>query len=155
MCLASIVICSTNIAFEKISKATSIEAEKQPDWAGFMQYAKEHPDDVFLLPFDRYKNMARSIENTHKAIVPGILNNIHSTGYWNIHLPAINRELKKRGVTNIFRDIKKDNVYVIGDNMSMSFIPFYSDHYHEKLSIDTLHYFGDMPLLKYHLEEQQ
>ena len=37
----------------------------------------------------------------------------------------------------------------------MSLVPFYIDHYHEKLSIDTLRYFGDMPLLKYHSEEQQ
>ena len=63
--------------------------------------------------------------------------------------------MKKRGVTNLFRDVKKDNVYVIGDGQAMSFAPFYSDHYHEKLSIDTLRYFGDMPLLKYRLEEQQ
>ena len=155
VCLACIIICATNIAFDKISKATPIEAEKHPDWAGFMQYAKEHPNDVFLLPFDRYKNMARSIENTRKAIKPGSLDNIHSTGYWNIHLPAVDSELKKRGVTNIFHDIIKENVYVIGDEYSMSFVPFYMDHYHEKLSIDTLRYFGDMPLLKYHQEAQQ
>ena len=155
VCLACVIISATNIAFDKISKNSSIEAEKQPDWAEFVQYAKEHPDDVFLLPFDRYKNMARSIENTHKAITPGSLDNIHSTGYWNIHLPAIDNELKKRGVTNIFHDIKNENVYVIGDENSMSFVPFYMDHYHGKLTIDTLRYFGDMPLLKYHLEEQQ
>lgn len=155
VCLACAIISATNIAFDKMSRESSIEAEMQPDWAMFIQYAKEHSDDVFLLPFQRYKDMARHIGNTHKAIVPGSLDNIHSTGYWNIHLPAIDRELKKRGVTNIFRDIKKDNVYVIGDDNSMSLIPFYIDHYHEKLSIDTLRYFGDMPLLKYHLEEQQ
>ena len=155
VCLACIVINATNIAFDKSSKNSSIEAEKRPDWATFQQYAKEHPDDVFLLPFTRYKDMARHIENTHSAIAPGSLDNIHSTGYWNIHLPAIDNELRKRGVINIFHDIKKDNVYVIGDDNSMSFVPFYIDHYHEKLSIDTLCYFGDMPLLKYHLEEQQ
>ena len=155
VCLASAVISATFIAFDKISRATSIEMEKQPDWTTFLQHAKEHPNDVFLLPFQRYKDMAKYIENTHEAIVPGSLDNIHSTGYWNIHLPAIDRELKKRGVTNMFRDIKKENVYVISDDNSLSFIPFYTEHYHEKLSIDTLRYFGDMPLLKYHLEELQ
>lgn len=155
VCLACVIISATNIAFDRISRASPGEAEKQPDWAGFAQYAKEHPDDVFLLPFSQYKNLARHLENTHRAITPGSLDNIHSTGYWNIHLPAIDKELKKRGVTNIFHDIKKENVYVIGDDNSMSFVPFYNDHYHEKLSIDTLRYFGNMPLLKYHLEEEQ
>ena len=155
VCLACVIISATNIAFDRISRTSSIETEKQPDWAGFAQYAKKHPDDVFLLPFSQYKNLARHLENTHRAITPGSLDNIHSTGYWNIHLPAIDKELKKRGVTNIFHDIKKENVYVIGDDNSMSFVPFYNDHYHEKLSIDTLRYFGNMPLLKYHLEEAQ
>jgi hypothetical protein len=155
VCLVCVIISATNIAFDKISRAPSTEEEKQPDWTAFIQYAQEHPNDVFLLPFQRYKDMARHIGNTLMAIVPGSLDNIHSTGYWNIHLPAIEKELKKRGVTNIFRDIKKDNVYVIGDDESMSLVPFYIDHYHEKLSIDTLRYFGNMPLLKYHLEEQQ
>ena len=155
VCLACVIISATNIAFDRISRASPGEAEKQPDWAGFVQYAKEHSDDVFLLPFSQYKNLARHLENTHRAITPGSLDNIHSTGYWNIHLPAIDKELKKRGVTNIFHDIKKENVYVIGDDNSMSFVPFYNDHYHEKLSIDTLRYFGNMPLLKYHLEEEQ
>lgn len=155
VCLACVIISATNIAFDRISRASPGEAEKQPDWAGFVQYAKKHPDDVFLLPFSQYKNLARHLENTHRAITPGSLDNIHSTGYWNIHLPAIDKELKKRGVTNIFHDIKKENVYVIGDDNSMSFVPFYNDHYHEKLSIDTLRYFGNMPLLKYHLEEEQ
>ena len=155
VCLACIVISATNIAFDKLSKKTSNKAENLPDWTGFMQYAENHPSDVFLLPFSQYKNMAGHIENTHKAISPGSLDNIHSTGYWNIHLPAVDNELKKRGVTNIFHDIKNKNVYVIGDDNSMSFVPFYIDHYHEKLSIDTLRYFGNIPLLKYHLKEQQ
>ena len=155
VCLASSIICATNVIFDKVSETSFVETKKKPDWPSFVQYAKERPNDVFLLPFSRYKDMATHIGNTHKAIIPGSLDNIHSSGYWNIHLPAIDNELKKRGVTNIFRDIKKDNVYVIGDENSLSLVPFYSDHYHEKLSIDTLRYFGDMPLLKYHLEEQQ
>ena len=155
VCLASSVICATNVVFDKVSKDSFTAIEKKPDWPGFVRYAKEHPDDVFLLPFSRYKDMATHIGNTHKAIMPGSLDNIHSAGYWNIHLPAIEKELKKRGVTNVIRDIKKENVYVIGDENSMSLAPFYNEHYHEKLSVDTLRYFGDMPLLKYHLEEQQ
>lgn len=154
VCLASSVICATNVVFDKVSKASSIEAQRKPDWPSFLQYAKEHHDDVFLVPFSRYKDMATHIGNTHKAIVPGSLDNIHSTGYWNIHLPAIDKELKKRGVTNVFHDIKNDNVYVIGDDQALSFVPFYSDHYHEKLAVDTIRYFGDMPLLKYRLEAQ-
>ena len=155
VCLVCVAIGATNVAFDKLSKTSFVDAGKQPDWAGFLQYAKDRPEDVFLLPFARYKEMATRIGNTREAIAPGSLGNIHSTGYWNIHLPAVDKELKKRGVTNIFRDIKNDNVYVIGDGQAMSFVPFYSDHYHEKLSIDTLRFFGDMPLLKYHLEVQE
>ena len=44
---------------------------------------------------------------------------------------------------------------MIGDENSMSLTPFYNEHYHEKLSVDTIRYFGDMPLLKYHLEEHR
>ena len=155
VCLASSIICATNIAFDMMLKASSAEVKEKPDWSTFMRHAKNHPNDVFLLPFGRYKEMAKYIGNTYKAIEPGSLDNIHSSGYWNIHLPAVDNELKKRGVTNMLHDIKNDNVYVIGDEEAMSLIPFYSEHYHEKLSIDTLRYFGDMPLLKYHLEEQQ
>lgn len=155
VCLASAIISATYIIFDRTSESVSRPPEKQADWAGFMRYAREHNDDVFLLPFGRYKEMASIIGNTHEAVAPGSLNNIHSTGYWNIHLPAMNKELEKRGITNIFRDIKKENVYVIGDEQAMSLAPFYSDHYHERLAIDTLRYFGNMPLLKYRLETPQ
>jgi hypothetical protein len=154
VCLACAVISASNVIFDKVAKSAPMPLDKQADWPRFLQYAGEHPDDVFLLPFARYKEMATCIGNTHKAIVPGSLDNIHSTGYWNMHLPAIEKELNKRGVTNLFHDLKNDNVYVIGDGLAVSFVPFYSDHYHERLAIDTLRYFGDMPLLKYHLEEQ-
>ena len=87
------------------------------------------------------------------SVTEGSLDNIYSTGYWNIHLPAMNRELEKRGVSNIFRDIKNKNVYMMDDVVSLSFVPYYSEHYHEMLEIDTLRTFGSMRMLKYHLAE--
>jgi len=155
ICLMAVIVNTANIVFDRESKNGVVESGKKADWTNFVQYAKKHPDDVFLLPFESYKDMAAHIGNTHEAIKPGSLNNIHSTGYWNIHLPAIESELEKRGVSNLFRDVKNDNVYVMGDGQSRSLVPFYEDHYHEKLIIDTLRYFGSMPLLKYHLKEQE
>ena len=63
------------------------------------------------------------------------------------------RELGKRGVTNLFRDIKNDNVFVLNDKQALSFVPFYKEHYHEDLAVDTIRTFGNLFLLKYRVKE--
>lgn len=149
-----LIITGVLFAFDRFSEKTKNQMESNIDWRAFSQYAKEKPGDVFLLPFERYKQLARNSSNVYKAIAPGSWNNIYSTGYWNIHLPPMTQELKKRDVTNIFKDIKKDNVYVLSDKESLSFIPFYSEHYHEILVVDTIKSFGNLHLLKYHSKEK-
>lgn len=117
----------------------------------FVQYTNEHSNDVFVVPFGYYKGLARERGNVFFSVEPGSWNNIFSTGYWNINFPAMESEMKKRGVANLFRDIINENVYVLADEKKMSFIPFYSDHYHKKLEADTLRTFGGLKLLKYRL----
>ncbi|MBR2863802.1 MAG: hypothetical protein IKB97_09700 [Bacteroidaceae bacterium] len=149
VCIASLIISGTYVAFDKVSKAPTVIGETTADWTAFCNYAKKHPDDVFLLPFGRYKDLATHINHAYAAVEPGSWDNIYSSGYWNIHLPAMERELNKRGVSNIIKDVWHDNVYVVADEDALSLAPFYSDHYHEQLTIDTLMHFGKIDLLKY------
>ena len=131
----------------------AIASKENVDWEGFLDYAARHPDNVFMLSFDRYKDLAKKQGRPFRATKAGSLNNIFSFGYWNILLPPMERELEKRGVKNPMHDIVNSNVYVAGDAMGMSLAPFYKDHYHKKLSIDTVMFFGSMPLLTYKLRE--
>lgn len=150
VCLVSLVISGTYIAFDILSnKETKPGSRNSADWLAFLEYAKERPNDVFLLPFTRYKDLATHIEYAYSSIEPGFWNNIFSTGYWNIHLPAMNRELEKRGVSNVIKDVWHDNVFVVSDERMLSLTPYYYDHYHEKLTVDTLISFGNIDLLKY------
>jgi hypothetical protein len=110
---------------------------------------------VFLLPFGRYKEFSRKIERPFTAVEPGSWNNIHSTGYWNMYLPAIERELTKRGVNNLIKDVTKENVYTIAEATNLSLAPFYKVHYHTRLKIDTLTNFGNLQLLKYRARENE
>lgn len=153
VCVASLLSSVAQEAFARVKAPSRVDRQGEPDWEAFLQYTKERGNDVFLLPFDRYQALATYRGNVYRAIPPRSLDNIYSTGYWNIHLPAMNRELAKRGVSNIFKDVKNDNVYVVNDVASLSLVPFYGDHYHEKLEIDTLRAFGSVKLLKYHLAE--
>lgn len=148
------LVCTVTL-FE-LGKAYKISRAKYSgttDWPSFLQYANENKDDVFLLPFGRYKELGAFLGKTYKAIPPDSWDNIHSTGYWNIHLPPMDKELEKRGVTNLFKDVKRDNVFVLSDYQSLSLAPFYRDHYHEELKIDTVGQFGDVFLLKYREKE--
>ena len=153
-----LVILGVNLVFDGWSKAangTQPTSGTQEDWNEFFAYAKSHPDDVFLLPFERYKEFSRKIERPFTAVEPGSWNNIHSTGYWNMYLPAIERELTKRGVDNLIKDVTKENVYTIAEATALSLAPFYKVHYHTRLKIDTLTNFGNLQLLKYRARENE
>ena len=143
----------TLFELDKIHRASKAKNIQAADWESFLQYTKNNPGDVFLLPFDRYKELGSFLGKTYKAIEPGSWNNILSTGYWNIHLPPMNRELQKRGVSNMFKDIINDNVFVLNDKQSLSFVPFYKEHYHEDLAIDTVKHFGKLFISKYRVKE--
>jgi len=151
VCFAGVLLASGQIALGSSFKNARADKQYDVNWDAFLQYAAKQNDDVFLLSFDRYQALATYRGNIYKAVTPRSLDNIYSTGYWNIHLPAMNCELKKRGVSNIFKDIKNKNVYMMDDVVSLSFVPYYNEHYHEKLEIDTLRTFGTMRMLKYHL----
>lgn len=149
VCIASLIISGTYVAFDMVTNKSKNDVGKIDGWHAFLEYAKGRPDDVFLLPFSRYKDFATHINRVYSAVAPGSWNNIFSTGYWNIHLPAMDKELEKRGIKNIIRDITHDNVYVIDDENALSLVPYHHDHYHHQLKIDTLMAFDDIKLLKY------
>lgn len=151
--LIGLVSNITLVAFDKMNYAVRSKDSQDADWDAFLQHTKENPDDVFLLPFDRYKQLGFFVGKTYEGISPGSWNNIHSTGYWNIHLPPMEQELRNRGVENVFKDIIHDNVYVLNDKQSLSFIPFYKEHYHKDLAVDTIRYFGNLFLTKYRVKE--
>ena len=156
--ISSLIILGINIYFDKMAAATKAarpSSGSQEDWSAFLSYAKEHPSDVFLLPFERYKELSKSTDHIFTAVEPGSWNNIHSTGYWNMYLPAIERELEKRGVTNLIKDVTKDNVYMISEATALSLAPFYKIHYHTRLKTDTLMNFGNIKLLKYRIRENE
>lgn len=119
------------------------------DWSDFLSYAKEHSNDVFLLSFEKYKELGSIKNPAYKAVEPGSWSNIFSWGYWNIHLPGMKEELRKRGVENPIHDIVHDNVYVVenaGDSFLSSFYPL---HYQDSLRIEKVRSFGALNLLKY------
>jgi len=118
----------------------------------FLEFARSHPDDVFLLAFEPYKRLAETRDVAYKVIPPGSWDNIFPIGYWNIHLPQMKKELAKRGVQNPLRDIVKNNVFVVEDHVP-KYMHFYKTHYHESLSVDTILNLGSSLLLKYRKSE--
>lgn len=153
--IAGVMLLCTHFAFNLEEQKPGQVYEKNPKWKEFFDYAQTHTNDVFLLPFDRYKGLATFVGRPFVATAPGSWNNVVSMGYWNIHFPSMENELLKRGVTNPIRDIVNGNVYVIEDAMMLTLKPFYQKHYHKKLSIDTVTSFGDMNLLKYSLQKDE
>jgi hypothetical protein len=149
------------IAFEAIGisnqaylkkEMTLIGSIKVPQkWKDFLAYADENPDKVFILSFERYKELGESRNPPYQSITPGSFNNVFSLGYWNIHLPAMKAELAKRGVGNPVHDIVHDNVYLMEDNNGLSLELFYKEHYHQSLKVDTVKVFDDLILKKYSL----
>lgn len=155
VCVASLIISGTYVAFDWVTNKSKDDGDRTNAWNVFLKYTEKHPNDVFLLPFSRYKDFATHINQAYISVVPGSWDNIFSTGYWNIHLPAMDGELKKRGVKNVIKDITHENVYVVSDENALSLVPYHHDHYHHQLEIDTLMTFDDIKLLKYHLAEEK
>ena len=114
----------------------------------FLDYARNHPDDVFLVAFEPYKRLAETKDAAYKVIPRGSWDNIIPIGYWNIHLPQMKKELAKRGVHNPLRDIVNENVYVIED-CHANYAHFYETHYHKKLVVDTVLVLGESLMFKY------
>ena len=126
--------------------------EMTEDWSEFLDYASNHPDDVFLLSYNRYKELGTVKNPAYMAIEPGSWDNIFSWGYWNIHLPGMKYEFEKRGVQNPIRDVVRKNVYVLEDEMGPVLESFYLEHYHDSVVVDTVKTFGKMVLHKYRLK---
>lgn len=121
------------------------------DWKSFLEYTQKHPDDVFLLSFEQYKALGSLKNPAYLAVEPGSWKNIYSWGYWNIHLPAMKKELSARGVENPLRDIVHNNVYVLQDGYQQPLEIFYENHYHKRIVSDTAAVFGALILQKYRL----
>ncbi len=131
-----------------------IETPEIPkEWVDFLNYAETHRNDVFLLSFNRYKELGTFKNPAYRTVEPGSWDNIFSLGYWNIHLPSMKNELKKRDVNNPIRDIVHDNVYVLEDPNGPELNLFYSVHYHKPVTVDTIQKFGELKLFKYRVPE--
>ena len=144
------VIGISDQAYLKNDMSLIASIETPNNWRDFLQYAKENPDKVFILSFNNYKELGSRRNPPYVSIGPGDFDNIFSWGYWNIHLPAMKRELAKRGVKNPIRDIVHDNVYVL-EGYEPYLKMFYENHYHKSLRVDTVKVFGDLMLYKYRL----
>lgn len=137
---------------ENRNRAVFAVPEMPNDWRGFLEYANENINNVYLLSFYQYKDLGFVKDPPYKAAKPGSWQNIIPIGYWNINLPGMKRELEKRGVENPLRDIVKDNVYTIETGNAPGYQIFYKIHYHKDLKVDTVQTFGDLMVLKYREE---
>lgn len=139
-------------AFKKQHLCIIDAPEMTKDWEAFVKYADDHPDDVFMLSFERYKQLGTFKDPAYKAIPPGSWQNIYSWGYWNMNLPSMKKELEHRGVRNPLQDVVNDNVYVMEDETPL--LPmFYSEHYQKILHVDTAKIFGNLVLVKYRIKD--
>ena len=116
--------------------------------SAFLEFSRNHPDDVFLVAFEPYKRLAETKDAAYKVIPRGSWDNIIPIGYWNIHLPQMKKELAKRGVHNPLHDIVNENVYVVED-CHANYAHFYESHYHKKLVVDTVLVLGRSLMFKY------
>ena len=123
--------------------------ETSESWQQFLDYAGGHSEDAFLLSFEQYKDLGMVKDPAYRAPAPSSWKNIFPIGYWNIHLPAMKKELHARGIENPLRDIVNDNVYLIESGNLPHYQYYYQTHYHKSLSVDTVKAFGDIMLLKY------
>lgn len=137
---------------ENRNRAVFAVPEMPNDWRGFLEYANENINNVYLLSFYQYKDLGFVKDPPYKAAKPGSWQNIIPIGYWNINLPGMKRELEKRGVENPLRDIVKDNVYTIETGNAPGYQIFYKIHYHKDLKVDTVQTFADLMVLKYREE---
>lgn len=151
--LVGLFLASVNLAFDLSNQKSETGVEGSSDWETLLEYAHKNPNDVFLLSYGDYKVLATEVGRSFYATPAGSWANVVSTGYWNYNFPPIEHELEKRGVQNMFKDIKNENVYVLADEF-ISFVPYYERHYHETLTVDTVKTFGSLVLLKYREAEK-
>lgn len=126
--------------------------EMSKDWKAFEKYAKDRPDDVFMLYFNDYKYLATYKDPAYRAAAPRSWENVFSFGYWNINLPGMKKELAERGVQNPIGDLTKDNVFVLETDTLYRFDRFYKVHYHDSVVIQPIKEFGNLRLVKYRSE---
>lgn len=127
--------------------------KKSTDLQSLMQTVESHPDNVYLFPFNSYKEYALFYGNILKAAMPKSMGNIIPIGYWNINHPGMIQEMKSRGVQNPLRDIVKENVFVVDEEYKLPLQNFYRRHYGDSIAVDTVVKYGSKSLLKYRLVE--
>lgn len=127
--------------------------KKSEDLSKFLQYTRLHTDDVFLIPFYSYKEIALYDRTPYKAVLPREYGNLIPIGYWNINLPGMKKELAERNVQNPLRDIVKENVFVMDEDFKLQLERLHKRHYGKDVVVDTVRSFGDKKLLKYRLGE--
>lgn len=125
------------------------------DWKGLLDHVETHPDNVYLMPFNYYKGFGLFKEPAYRATAPGSLGNIIPIGYWNINLPGMEIEMKRRGVENPLHDVLHDNVYLVDDYNGLHLERFYERHYHAAINADTVARFGEIKLLKFHIADSE
>lgn len=127
--------------------------QKNKDLKKIIETVKDNPNNIYLFPFNSYKEYALYYGNPLKSQSPGSLGNMIPIGYWNINFPGMILEMNRRGVENPLRDIIKENVFVVDDDYKIPLEDFYHRHYNKKIMADTIARYGHKSLLKYHLHE--
>lgn len=153
-CLSIGCFCFAFMTLPKIENDRMLfgSPKKSMELRQLVQHVHEHPDDVFLFPFNSYKEYALFDDATYKSIAPNSLSNIIPLGYWNINLSGMEKEMAKRGVKNPIRDIVKENVFVLDEGNKLRLEEFYQRHYGFEVAIDTVQSFGNKKLLKYSIK---
>lgn len=127
--------------------------EKSKSLQQFTEYTESHFDDVFLLPYNTYKEMALYSGSPFIPAKRKNWANIIPLGYWNMNLPGMKKEMNLRGVDNPLRDVVKENVFVLDEDNKIPLIDFYRRHYDVEIAVDTVQKFDTKNLLKYYIVE--
>lgn len=97
-------------------------------WDDFLEYEREHPDKVFLFELVPYKEFSRRLKGSYLSITPGRLNHIIPLGYWNVHLPEMERILEQVGIENPMQSFLKENILVVQYEGLKNYQEFYKIH---------------------------
>lgn len=127
--------------------------KKSSDLQSLVQTVESNPGNVYLFPFNSYKEYALFYGNILKSTPAKSLGNIIPIGYWNINHPGMIQEMNVRGVQNPLRDIVKENVFVVDEEYKLPLQNFYRRHYGDSIAVDTIVKYGSKSLLKYRMVE--